>query len=329
MFSKKIMILKSDIQKLNNLICKLEKNQNEINVSISNNLNLDGANKNLFCLILDSEKDYNISQFSPFENTYACKFKNDFDLNSIFVFIFEFENNSINILALNNQSKLSDVEKFIVNERGNILSKIHSLLGIEQEQNIEMKSLKLENDCDKDCSIENSDKCNECFYKQEYFKLISQNSTNTKINTISDLDTDVVTLNNEDIKLEDCAVVEEKIESNESKPQSKLDFYHQVEKTINHLFETKSTDDILESYIEESKFVKVEYEETKDYYSVGVIYENQIPKYICYAFPCQEGSAPPENLAEFAQFLPIGNQKGYYLMYQDAKTGENIIVQSI
>lgn len=323
MFAKKVMILKSDIQKLNNLICKLEKKQNEISVFVNNNLNFDSTNENLFCLILSNTKKYAISRLEENYNTYICKLKNDFDLNNISLIIFEYENNSLNILALNSQSRLSEIETFIVNERVILLNQVHSLLSIEEE--VEKKPIKIENICNEQCNEEVKDICNECFYKKEYFKLTAENQKGT----ISNLTQNLVKTNEKDFNQEQNATVEKIDEEKELENQVKLDFYRQVEKTITYLFESKPTDHILESYLEESKFVKVEYEETKDYYSVGVIYENQIPKYICYALPCEEGSPPPENLAEFAQYLPIGEKKGYYLMYQDAKTGENIVIQSI
>ena len=109
------------------------------------------------------------------------------------------------------------------------------------------------------------------------------------------------------------------IEEKELENQVKLDFYRQVEKTITYLFESKPTDHILESYLEESKFVKVEYEETKDYYSVGVIYENQIPKYICYALRAEDPEKPPEEIKNSCTFVPISiydESEGFFIIFQ-------------
>lgn len=105
-----------------------------------------------------------------------------------------------------------------------------------------------------------------------------------------------------------------------------LKFYNEVKNSLNNLFENYPKDECLENAIMDSKFVKVDYEKTGDYYSVGVIYENDMPKYIAYALPCEMNSPPPKNMEEFSQYLPLGDKKAYYLMYQKASNGENVLV---
>lgn len=117
---------------------------------------------------------------------------------------------------------------------------------------------------------------------------------------------------------------EQKGDENSESNAELLQFYKQIEKSLNALFSAYPNDEVLEGKIENSKFAKVDYENTGDFYSVGYISENGMPKYICYAIPCQAGSPPPKNMEEFSQYLPIDNLSAYYLMYQKASNGETI-----
>ena len=372
MFAKKVIILKSDLKELFNSVCRIEKNTHRYRFILGNNLSNLEIKENIFCLILDKQNRYAISRLMLEENYLTCSFEGDFDLNEISIFICEFENNTISILAIGSQSRLNQFEQLMARERANILNSIYSQINYtrkesnenlclnQNDNNITTTSTTLENienesefalpileKSTQEIELKNSSKkycdthitttndsylradenlnCDNCFYKKEYIRLTSQQESEPpyKENPVDSVDSNCIndSINILQSKKDDeiCKEVKEE----------KKDFYQQVEKSIQYLFETKQEDNLLQSFIEDSKFVKVEYEETKDFYSVGIIYENEEPKYICYALPCEEGSPPPENLAKFAQFLPIGNHKGYYLMYQDAKTGENIVIQSI
>ena len=78
-----------------------------------------------------------------------------------------------------------------------------------------------------------------------------------------------------------------------------------------------------------SKFAKVDYENDGNYYSVGVLYDdNGEEKYICYAIYGKKDCPPPPELSEFSQYLQIDEENGYYLMYQNASDGKNVGVES-
>lgn len=114
-------------------------------------------------------------------------------------------------------------------------------------------------------------------------------------------------------------------EENDNKQvNQQLNFYNQIEKSLNALFSAYPADETLEEKIEGGKFAKVDYENTGDFYSVGYISENGQPKYICYAIPCSAGSPPPKNMEEFSQYLPVDENRAYYLMYQNASDGKTI-----
>lgn len=122
-------------------------------------------------------------------------------------------------------------------------------------------------------------------------------------------------------KQEDKIISQEEQEINES-------FFDGIKEQIDILFEKYPEEEILKQIIPESKWVKIDYQEKGEYYVVGVLYEQDKIKYVCYGVPSMFSSEPPEELNGYAQWLPIDSTKqngfGYWLTYQDADTGENI-----
>ncbi len=116
---------------------------------------------------------------------------------------------------------------------------------------------------------------------------------------------------------EDVPLIEE--ETEEDTP-----FFDQVKNSIENLFETYPVNQELVDAIDNSQFVKVDYEGDGNFYSVGLIFDEDDLKYICYAIPSSEGESPPKELEEFSQWLKIRDGYGYWLTYQDGKTGESV-----
>ena len=87
----------------------------------------------------------------------------------------------------------------------------------------------------------------------------------------------------------------------------------------------------LSKIIPDGKFCKVKTED--GYYVFGIIYENQMVKCLCYGVPQERYGIVPKELDGFSQWLPLSTEnpdgKGYWITYQDAKTGENIQVEII
>lgn len=81
----------------------------------------------------------------------------------------------------------------------------------------------------------------------------------------------------------------------------------------------------LENNLPESRFVKINYSENK-YYVVGVIKEQGKEKYVCYGVPAKYSAEPPKELKGFCSFIPLSvfdlSGEGYWMMFQDAITGE-------
>ena len=86
-------------------------------------------------------------------------------------------------------------------------------------------------------------------------------------------------------------------------------------------------EDALLSVFPDSSWVRINYSDDK-YYVVGVVKEMGREKYICYGVPSEYSENPPEELKGFCSFIPLSvfsvKGDGYFMMFQDAVTGECI-----
>ena len=105
-------------------------------------------------------------------------------------------------------------------------------------------------------------------------------------------------------------------------------FYDSISEDIDKLFSAHQEEEFLSQIIPFSKWVKIENDENDDYYVLGLIYENDNVKYICYGVPGIYSENPPRELRGYAEWLPLDSTKekeyGYWLTYQDADSGENV-----
>ena len=102
------------------------------------------------------------------------------------------------------------------------------------------------------------------------------------------------------------------------------DFFDMISEQIDDLFEKNMRDEELERLIPNSKWVKVRFEENQKEYIVGLIYELGVLKYVCYGVPGEKEKNPLIGLEDYSQWLPVNNQDGYWVMFQDSRTGENV-----
>lgn len=102
-------------------------------------------------------------------------------------------------------------------------------------------------------------------------------------------------------------------------------YYLSVKNQVEDLLQKFEKEENLERLIFNSRFVKINYSENK-YYVVGVIYENDVEKYICYGVPSVYSETPPKELDGFCSFIPLSvfdvKGEGYFMMFQDAVSGE-------
>ena len=102
-------------------------------------------------------------------------------------------------------------------------------------------------------------------------------------------------------------------------------YYDTVKAELDGIFDKYPEETDIEKIIGGSRFAKVYYAEDK-YYVVGLIKENDKPKYICYGVPSPYSPTPPKELAGYCSFIPLSifNLKGdgYFMMFQDAISGK-------
>ena len=105
------------------------------------------------------------------------------------------------------------------------------------------------------------------------------------------------------------------------------EFYLMVKDQVEKILSENPTEKILQDIIPDSRFVYVP-RGNGDSYIFGIIYENDLPRYICYGERGKFSDERPEHLKEFYQWLPIDANNvggdGYFMMYQDAFTGKNL-----
>lgn len=165
------------------------------------------------------------------------------------------------------------------------------------EQTLDQNQIYLEEQEDIDKLIDNQvsacdSKCSECKYRDAFFKQ------------------------------EDEPLLEQ------DEPLKDESFFDGIKDQIQTLFNKFPAEEILQAIIPDSKWVKIDYEDKGEYYVVGLLYEEDKIKYVCYGVPSTYSDEPPADLKGFAQWLPIDASKqdgfGYWLTYQDADTGENV-----
>lgn len=107
-------------------------------------------------------------------------------------------------------------------------------------------------------------------------------------------------------------------------------FYEMIAEQLEELFDKYPREHHLENLIDQSKWVKINYNNDDRYYVVGIIYNNNDIKYICYGVPGEYNTEPPKELKDYSQWLPVDvtnpYENGYWVMYQDADTGENVFL---
>ena len=103
-------------------------------------------------------------------------------------------------------------------------------------------------------------------------------------------------------------------------------FYQSIKGELDELFAKYPQDRSLENAFECSRWARVRGEEGAPEELIGVIFQGGKARYICYAVPAKK-SAPPKELEGAGFFVPLTpfeQERGFYLLYQSAATGESI-----
>lgn len=118
---------------------------------------------------------------------------------------------------------------------------------------------------------------------------------------------------------------DEKSSTFSEKLDKKKGYYHTVQRELDDIFAKFPPEPNLEKMFFKSRWAKVYYSETK-YYVVGLVFEDDKEKYICYGVPEVYSKEPPKELKGFCSFIPLSvfslHGDGYWMMFQDAETGE-------
>ncbi len=103
-------------------------------------------------------------------------------------------------------------------------------------------------------------------------------------------------------------------------------FYREIKSELDELFARYPRDESLTHAFSSSEWVRVKGSEEHPEELVGVVYENGKAKYICYAVPAEKNT-PREELGGAGFFIPLSpfeKEKGFFVLYQSAATGESI-----
>lgn len=189
----------------------------------------------------------------------------------------------------------------------------------------------VERDMENKKTIQNANQSeiqNKTVYGEEFEGENDLLNKNIDVEDFSDYETDEEIENIVDMALNKFSEVEDE-EAFEEKDfkENKSEFLSSVEEQINELLNNYEEEKALEEIIPSSKFVKVN-SSGENFYVFGVIYENEKIKYIVYGIPGEFNVKPEDEYANYYQWLPLNSENpqgyGYYLMYQDAISGNQV-----
>lgn len=194
----------------------------------------------------------------------------------------------------------------------------------------------------KDCVMQTSDFCSpakialyndEAVATENYFEL--DNQINEKLLSIKEKKNESLQFENE---LFDCDCEKEtqkdfssincaQNEANTTQCQEPKGNRHfdTVKAELNEIFFKFPEEEGLSKHFKNSRWARIYYSKEK-YYVVGVVYEDEQEKYICYGVPAKYSKDPPKELDGFCSFIPLSVfdmfGAGYWIMFQDAESGK-------
>ena len=111
-------------------------------------------------------------------------------------------------------------------------------------------------------------------------------------------------------------------------PKGKHKFFDMISDQLYELFNRYPKEENLSKLIDNSQWIKIVDDYDNINHVVGIIKDNDDIKYICYGVKGNYYQEPPVEMRGYSQWLPTDinhpENNGYWTMYQDADTGENI-----
>lgn len=232
--------------------------------------------------------------------------------------ISEYSDESIaEYIGANKTEKLVQVENTISKTDNEVLLK-----GKKQNNTVEINA-EIETDLLTKENIQNSN--NESIIRDDEFidnlmnniEANSEIENSNKANSTASKEHEVV-----------AAMLEGKSEMGaESLPLGTVPFYEKIWHKIEEMFDIYQHDSVLEDLVYDSAWIRIPYEDD-GYYVIGVISDDGKPVFICYGIPQEKMTRPDKEIEDSCEWLPIDKTdvsgRGYWLVYQDAMTGENI-----
>lgn len=99
-------------------------------------------------------------------------------------------------------------------------------------------------------------------------------------------------------------------------------YYERMRGEIERIFNDYPREESLERVIENSRWARIGYGGGK-FYAFGVLYDGEEAQYILYGVPSGNAKVPPDSLSGRASYVPV-NGGGFWVMYQDARTGVSV-----
>ena len=108
-----------------------------------------------------------------------------------------------------------------------------------------------------------------------------------------------------------------------ARTKGSLTYYKEIRKDLENAFRTRPGDTRLLSVFPQSEWVKA------NGALLGIIYENGTPRYLCVA--TEKDGDPPKEIKDRCTFVPsspFSDELGFYIVFQDADTGEYVTVNN-
>ena len=174
---------------------------------------------------------------------------------------------------------------------------------------------------------------------------LKENVTESKIRTTYHNNAEILAHLSQDNFMSDIAIAGTQaslFESDEQEVEQLIDnelqfvekgkhkFYDMIADQLEEIFDRYPKETNLSTLIEDSVWAKIDTDSDKKHYVVGIITSNGDIKYICYGVPGNYNVEPPVEMRDYSQWLPTDVKNpynnGYWVMYQDADTGENVYI---
>lgn len=234
--------------------------------------------------------------------------------------------------SLNTVTENTKIESAFITKKPEDTSKLYI-----EDSDEEIDSL-VEKNIQEDMNSTYYDTCASCKYRKAFYEAGKSCSAACSCNTLSDSgaikedsssSAEILSEQNEDINQVQSVDNEEVVGDGEQ------DFYLQVKSQIDALFERYESEETLQTILPNSKWVKVRYDNGEEYYVLGLVFDKSGKKvdFICYGVPSTDPNNPPDDIKEYAQWLPLdlnnNSSGGYWIVYQNGSNGETVVVNFV